>query len=1186
MDDPTSLNSARTILRTVTEMSDPIERERYLVRACRNNPALFANVKSLMQEDPDEQCPPPEEEEDSTSSAATGFAPAGFGALPTQQDDDSQKHAAASPLGSSTNNLPPELTPDSMIGPYKVREPLGEGGMGIVYIAEQTRPVKRLVALKIIKPGMDTKQVIARFEAERQVLAMMDHPNIAKIFDAGMVGARPEWKPAPDVMRESDLTIPTGAADDHAGKGLPYFAMELVKGKPITEFCDDQEMQTRERLELFATVCRAVQHAHHKGIIHRDLKPSNVLVELHDVSPVPKIIDFGVAKAINQRLTEETVYTHFSQLIGTPMYMSPEQAQLSGLDVDTRSDVYSLGVLLYVLLTGAAPFEKQELQRKSLDEMLRHIREVDPPRPSQKISTLNAELASTVSNSRGTDRRNLAMSLKRELDWIVMKALEKDRSRRYQSAAALALDIENYLHNEPVLACPPSISYRLRKYAMRHRTLISSAALVLLTAIIGVVFSIGYARKAYHAKLESDRSLLIAEGAAADAEKARSESQAMLYAASMKLAADAVETGDTPRATQLIERNHPNTGEPDRRGLEWYMLDKFVRPPPQLFIEREGLITDSNEDLVDREYWISDIKISPDGHWMAANDPNGSIQIYETQEFSPSERIATQGQAVNGLAWSPDGDQLAAACKDGRIFICNFPFDNQPRWIEAHDGEAKSVVFDPESRTIYSCGDDHLAKQFDLATGKLEREFRIHSRAVEQLSLSHNGRFLATVSSDQSLAIWNVENGKLLHHVQPSNGRMVCVAFSPDDRLIAAGSIYGFLHVVDAKSGKMWQYPRLVDGVGAVAFLNGWIAIADRGGAIQIMAATDLFTRGKRLSSRPLMRWIAHQGRAEALAFCNDGRQLISGGRDGRLRAWKPELSGTYWQIGPAEEQFDLSFGTNQQVFVAGTSLSIWDLRTQRSILEFGKADSSWELVECSPDGLYLAAARRGEVALFDTKTRDRLNSWAVDPHLDPHRMAISDDGRMIAMSDFAEKEFVRLFYRGDVQPVRLLPALTCNALDFSPDGKWLAAGHLNDTKLFSLEEHRAPVPFKGHSDTLSGVAFSPDGKWLATVSHDRLLKVRSFPDLELKFSVVAHRDWVRHVAYTADGRTIVTVGDDQRVRFWQPATGQPLGQLPEEEIEIRKVALSTSQQHLGLVSVYEGDALIIYDATRRVDTE
>jgi serine/threonine protein kinase len=347
--------------------------------------------------------------------------------------------------------------PGTVIGPYKLLEQIGEGGFGVVFLAEQQEPLRRKVALKVLKPGMGTRQVVARFEAERQALALMDHPNIAQVHDGGSTAS-----------------------------GRPYFVMELVKGVPLTDYCDQNSLPIRERLALFIAVCQAVQHAHHKGIIHRDIKPSNVLVTRHDVTPVVKVIDFGIAKATGQQLTEKTLFMHFAQMMGTPLYMSPEQAGLSDLDVDTRSDIYSLGVLLYELLTGTTPFDKERFKEAGYDEMRRIIREEEPPRPSTRLSTLG-QAATTASTRRQSDPKRLSQILRGELDWVVMKCLEKDRSRRYETAAALGQDLERYLRHEPVLACPPSAWYRLRKLAQRNRGAVIAAGAVFCALLLGIV---------------------------------------------------------------------------------------------------------------------------------------------------------------------------------------------------------------------------------------------------------------------------------------------------------------------------------------------------------------------------------------------------------------------------------------------------------------------------------------------------------------------------------------------------------------------------------------------------------------------------------------------------------------------------------------------------------------------------
>ena len=379
-----------------------------------------------------------------------------------------------------------EVGPGRMIGSYKLLEEIGEGGFGLVFLAEQQQPVRRQVAIKVLKPGMDSRQVIARFEAERQALALMDHPNIARVLDAGQTAS-----------------------------GLPHFVMELARGVPITDYCDQNGLDTRQRLELFATVCDAVQHAHQKGIIHRDLKPSNVLVTLRDGVPVVKVIDFGIAKAIGQALTDKTLHTGVAQMIGTPLYMSPEQAQLGGLDVDTRTDVYSLGVLLYELLTGTPPFAQERLREAGYDEMRRIIREEDPTRPSIRLTAMAR--ATTAKTARRSDPQELSRLIRGDLDWIAMKAMEKDRARRYATASAVAADVQHYLHDEPVTARPPSAWYLFGKFARRRRAALSIAAVV-TAALALVAASLGWV-----VRDRAARSVIVAERDLAVKSKERAE---------------------------------------------------------------------------------------------------------------------------------------------------------------------------------------------------------------------------------------------------------------------------------------------------------------------------------------------------------------------------------------------------------------------------------------------------------------------------------------------------------------------------------------------------------------------------------------------------------------------------------------------------------------------------------------
>jgi eukaryotic-like serine/threonine-protein kinase len=422
------------IFHAAAEMSSPEQRESYLNDACGGDASLRGEVQTLLR---------------AVERADRFFGDPGLGEMPV---------ASTAPLDRASPPINPNEAPGTLIGRYKLREKIGEGGCGVVFVAEQEEPVRRRVALKVIKSGMDTKSVVARFEAERQALAMMDHPNIAKVLDAGATET-----------------------------GRPYFVMELVRGVKITDYCDQNNLSTTARLDLFIKICHAVQHAHQKGIVHRDLKPSNILVTLHDGEPVPKVIDFGIAKAIEGRLTHHTVYTELRQFLGTPAYMCPEQAEMSGLDIDTRTDVYSLGVLLYELLTGKTPFDPQELLEASLDEVRRRIREEEPLCPSTRLSTmLHADLA-TVAKHQAVEPPGLIHLLRGDLDWIVMKCLEKDRRRRYDTPSELAADLKHHLAHEPVSAAAPSLGYQLSKLYRKHRRVFAGAGAVAAALLLGLI---------------------------------------------------------------------------------------------------------------------------------------------------------------------------------------------------------------------------------------------------------------------------------------------------------------------------------------------------------------------------------------------------------------------------------------------------------------------------------------------------------------------------------------------------------------------------------------------------------------------------------------------------------------------------------------------------------------------------
>ena len=537
----------------------------------------------------------------------------------------------------------PDEAVGQSLGRYKLLERIGEGGCGVVYVAEQTEPVRRRVALKVIKLGMDTKQVVARFEAERQALAMMDHPNIAKVLDAGTTEM-----------------------------GRPYFVMELVRGIPFTHYCDQAQLGTNERLYLFIKVCQAIQHAHQKGIIHRDIKPSNILVTLHDGVPVPKVIDFGIAKATEGRLTDNTVYTQLHQFIGTPAYMSPEQAEMSGLDIDTRSDIYSLGVLLYELLAGSTPFDAKELMAAGIDAMRRTIREKEPARPSTKLASLRRQDLSTTAKRRSAEVPKLLHQVQGDLDWIVMKCLEKDRTRRYETANGLAADVTRHLTNEPVIARPPSTAYRLQKALRRNRLGFAAAAAVALVLVLGIAVSSWQAVRA--TKAEREQSQLRQQAEAAKAQESTARQQAELaraneakqrkqaeaarevaerfkkriYLANIQNAALAAysKTYERARLDEQLDKWIPEQSEPDPRGFEWWHLD-FCR---------NSLVNSSNR-LSDFQPTCVAFKATNGNFYLGGS--NGVIALIDGFNLKLLHSWTGHQEPIRAIALSPNRARLA-----------------------------------------------------------------------------------------------------------------------------------------------------------------------------------------------------------------------------------------------------------------------------------------------------------------------------------------------------------------------------------------------------------------------------------------------------------------------------------------------------------------------------------------------
>jgi serine/threonine protein kinase/WD40 repeat protein len=800
-------------------------------------------------------------------------------------------------LSGDTNStsLVTELSekPGDKIGRYKLLEKIGEGGCGVVYMAEQEEPVRRRVALKVIKLGMDTRSVVARFEAERQALALMDHPNISKVLDGGATQT-----------------------------GRPYFVMELVRGVRITEFCDEARLSTEARLRLFVQVCQAVQHAHQKGIIHRDLKPSNILVTVNDGAPVPKVIDFGIAKATGQRLTDKTLFTQFHSFIGTPAYISPEQAEMSSVDIDTRSDIYSLGVLLYELLIGQTPFNSDELLRSGLDEMRRTIRDKKPARPSNRLDTLGLEEATALSGKRKASVPELAGDVRGDLDWIVMKCLEKDRARRYETANGIAADIQRHLNHEPVTARPPSGMYLLQRLAQRNRGALITAATVLVALLVAVL-----ALATSNARIRHERDLkdhaLLERGAALQAARASEQRAREQLFVSLQSQAQA-------------RRNSRQMGQ-RLESLAALAEAARIRPTPEL--RDNAIAAMAIPDVEQGPLWpvrdANSKSISYDSQYQhyARLGQDGTISIraipddreLQHLEFSP---LTTPGAAGALFGFSPDGRFIAWLNEDSELRI--WQWESGESVLKDPPGKCSTLAFSPDSRRV-AVADETWITCFDLSTGEASRRWQTPDRVCTMDFHPDTRRLAVGYHQSNVVSIYNAADGGHVADLLMGASSNTTVAWHPDGNLLATGGSDKRIQIWDVKAQRK------------VAVLEG------------------------------------HAQQVYGLMFHWSGELLASLSWDGTLRLWQPSPGKLLMRLPDRRMGFSREGRWAGVISPSNDQAQLWGIVPSQEYHTFLNTfgDGECEIYEgdISPDGKLLALGMSDGVRLLDV-ARGREVAW------------------------------------------------------------------------------------------------------------------------------------------------------------------------------------------------------------------
>jgi serine/threonine protein kinase/WD40 repeat protein len=1028
------------------------------------------------------------------------------------------------------------------VGRYKLLEKVGEGGCGVVYVAEQIEPVRRRVALKIIKLGMDTKQVVARFEAERQALAMMDHPNIAKVLDAG--------------------TTETGR---------PYFVMELVRGIRITDYCDQANLSTKERLYLFIKVCQAIQHAHQKGIIHRDIKPSNILVTMHDGVPVPKVIDFGIAKATEGRLTDATVYTQLHQFIGTPAYMSPEQAEMSGLDIDTRSDIYSLGVLLYELLAGSTPFDAKELMASGIEAMPKTIREKEPVRPSTRFATLKGEELTTTAKRRSADTSKLLHQLKGDLDWIVMKCLEKDRTRRYETANGLMTDIQRHLKNEPVVARPPSNLYRLQKMVRRNKLAYAAVFAIAAALLVGTAVSVWQAKVAIRALHETEKSRLAAQkerdkanSAQAEAEsqhkaaeEARQLSQAQAYAADINLAQHALEANNLGRARQLLDQHRPVSGQPDLRNWEWRYLWQQCRGDALL-----KFLVQSNG--------FAKAEVSSDGRWLAvAGIFHAGISIFDISDLKAPKIDAhlPQTTVCFQLACSPSEPVLAyedSSENSHEIHLWNFVTKTNVLTLRltnfcaglafSSDGQRLVTLVEGWSGnftgelTVWRCSDGARIASFPTFNPTFNSKPLIGANC---LALSPDLAVAAYCAISNNLYVVDLPGGTVrwMAKTRGKYSDFQTVAISPDGKLLVSAEGFGepLMRFWDLATGEELGVPLAAheDWIGALRFLSDGRTLVSSGGDHTIRLWDVSQPRNVRAKGRPLL---GHESGIESVAVLPDGRTLISGAYDGSVCAWdatgaRPDDS--HWQVMRPDRGRSWEFASDSQ--------SILTLDEKGQVVQWHgpRFDTRTTLFDISRDGtlwgdfssdarLFVNVATNGVVQVYNMEQRKLVRQFGSYPGI----------------------------VRGFVRPKKLL-LYTDDALDewdldtFQLLKSWTLPGEIysstvsDDRKLLLTAEHNGTFTLANFTTRQSAsrqldinqvpprCAFSADGSHFAASSWLGYARIWDTQSFQLLATMGSHRLPMKVQGFSPDGSRLLTcdLGDagSERLRLWDIKTQREL---------------------------------------------